>query len=482
MVGADESEDEPATTVPVGGAGPHRLLVGVATSPGVGVGRAVVPSSGPAQGPMVVVAPDLSAGDVMGLDVDAVHALATAAGAPLSHAAILARSRGIPAVTGLGPTVLEIPAGTLVLVDGDAGTVHIAPPAAAVEAARARRRAALGQRQQARLLAAGPALTSDGVAVAVWANVGSRDDAVSARREGAEGIGMLRTEFAFLNLEEPPGEEEQYHAYRGIAEAIGDLPLVVRTLDLGADIPAWGTAPEPNPALGNRGLRLTLKSPELFATQLRAIVRLGEERPVSVMFPMVTTVEELRQARALLDATRKASPGNRAERTLPVGITVEVPAAALTAETFAPLVDFFAVGSNDLTQYTLAADRANAAVAGLADGLHPAVLRLIREVTAAGERHRRPVEVVGELASDPLAIPVLLGLGVTTLSVRPNAVAAVKQVVRAVAIDQARHLADATLKAESAAAVRALASQPWRWSGRPLDRRRRRRQHGVEDD
>jgi multiphosphoryl transfer protein len=268
---------------------------------------------------------------------------------------------------------------------------------------------------------------------------------------------MLRTEFAFLDRPHPPGEDEQYLAYRRVADALDGRPLVVRTLDLGADIPAWGGMAEPNPALGNRGLRFTLTAPDLLETQLRAVVRLAAERPVQVMFPMVTDVDEVRAARACLDRLVDRSGS---APTVEVGITVEVPAAAVTAEAFAPLVDFFAIGSNDLTQYTLAADRQNAAVAALADGLHPAVLRLIRLVAYAGEVHRRPVEIVGEMATDPLAIPIILGLGVTMLSVRPNAVATVKQAVRATSLAKARGLAEAALDAESAAAVRRLAAAP----------------------
>ena len=432
----------------------HRVLTGVATSPGVAAGP-VVRLAGPAganQRPAgVVVAADLNPADAQSLDASTVVAVATAAGAPLSHAAILARSLGIPVVTGLGPEVLALADGAFVLVDGDAGTLHVSPPPALVEAATARRLDARRLFDAARRLAAEPACTLDGRTVPVLANVGSPREAKVAVDEGADGVGMLRTEFAFLGRAEPPDEQEQYDAYRGVADAVGDRPLVVRTLDLGADIPTWGGAAEANPALGNRGLRFTLAAPELFRTQLRAIARLAEQRPLQVMFPMVTTVDEVRAARACLDAVTTEPPG-----AIEIGITVEVPAAALTADSFAPLVDFFAVGTNDLTQYTLAVDRANAAVAGLADGLHPGVLRLVRAVTAAGAAHRRPVEVVGELACDPLAIPVLLGLGVSALSVRPNAVATTKQAVRAVGLDDARRLAEAALEAESATAVRLL--------------------------
>jgi len=433
-------------------AGAHRVLTGVATSPGAAAGPVIplpVRAGAPLEG--VVVADDLSPAEVLALDPQVVLAVATAAGAPLSHASILARSLGIPVVTGLGPEVLALPAAAFVLVDGDAGIVHVDPPPRLVEEAAARRRADSRRSEDARRLAAEPACTLDGKAVPVLANVGSPHEAQAAVLEGADGVGMLRTEFAFLGRPEPPGEQVQYDAYLGVANALGDRPLVVRTLDLGADIPAWGGVVEPNPALGNRGLRFALARPWLLETQLRAIARLAERRPLQVMFPMVTTVDELREARACLDAVTTAPPG-----AIEIGITVEVPAAALTAEAFAPLVDFFAIGTNDLTQYTLAVDRANAAVAGLADGLHPGVLRLVRAVTVAGEAHQRPVEVVGELGCDRLAIPVLLGLGVSALSVRPNTVATVKQAVRAVRLPEARRLAEAALQMESAAAVRRL--------------------------
>ncbi len=397
----------------------------------------------------MLLAGDIGPAGVDALDTGIVLAVATAAGAPLSHAAILARSIGLPLVTGLGAALLDVPPGALVLVDGDAGTVEVEPAAAAVNVAAARQETSRRRLEQARGAAMSPAVTLDGHTVTVLVNTASPEEAAAAVAQGADGVGMLRTEFAFLGRSEAPGEAEQYEAYRGVADAIGDRPLVIRTLDLGADIPAWGGGWEPNPALGNRGIRFTLANRPLLEVQLRAIARLAGERPLQVMFPMVTTVDEVRDARACLDAI---DPAGRLE----VGITVEVPAAAVCADALAPLVDFFAIGTNDLTQYTLAADRANSAVAALADGMHPAVLRLIRQVTAAGERHGRPVEVVGELGCDPLALPLLLGLGVSTLSVRPNAVAAVKQAVRLVRLGDARLLADAALDAESAAAVRRL--------------------------
>ncbi len=435
-------EDRPAAA--------SRHFAGVPSSPGVAAGPVMAPGD---PGPGVVVAAELAPGDVAALDPASVVAVVTAAGAPLSHASILIRSLGVPAVTGMGPAILAVAPGTVVLVDGDAGTVCVAPTVAELQPVHTRQLAMTERLDDARSRAAEPAVTRDGEVIPVVANVGSAEEARLAVREGADGVGMLRTEFAFLHRSEPPGEDEQYRAYRGIADAVGDRPLVVRTLDLGADVPAWDPQPEPNPALGNRGLRLALARRELLVPQLAAVARLARDRPIQLMFPMVTTIDELRSARACLV---EVAGGVAIE----IGITVEVPAAAITAEVFAPVVDFFAIGTNDLTQYTLAADRANAAVAALADGLHPAVLRMIAEVTKAAGAHQRPVCVVGELGTDPVAIPVLLGLGVTSLSVRPNAVARVKQVIRGVRLDDARALAGAALGAESASAVRTLACPP----------------------
>ena len=308
------------------GGDPRREIQGVPASPGIGVGEVVHEAPAPPlQG--VLVAAELSPADVVSLDPRAVTAVATAAGAPLSHAAILARSLGIPAVTGLGAALLGVPPGTVVIVDGDLGTVRIDPSEEEVGTARRRQVADRGRREEVRRLATTPAVTRDGRAVPVLVNVGSADDARLAMAEGADGVGMLRTEFAFLGRPQPPGEEEQYVAYRAIADAVGDRPLVVRTLDLGADVPAWNAQPEPNPALGNRGLRLTLADGELFDTQLRAIARLASDRPIGVMFPMVTTVDELRRAHARLRSFTEGA--------VEIGITVEVPAAALTAEVFA---------------------------------------------------------------------------------------------------------------------------------------------------
>jgi phosphocarrier protein FPr len=431
-----------------------------------GVARQVVAAlTGEGAGPAlsssgIVVAEDLTPADTAGLDRDLARGIATAAGSPTSHSAILARSLGIPAAVGLGGTLLEIREGTELLLDGDAGAVYVEPTAELV-AEYARRGAERDEEaREARARAAEPALTRDGQAVEVVANIGARDDVQAALANGAEGVGLLRTEFLFLERESMPSEDDQYEVYSRIAEALEGRPLVLRTLDVGADkpLPYVPTQPEANPFLGVRGIRLTLARPELLETQLRAALRTAAEHPLKLMFPMVATLEEYRHARAALERARDEleRAGSAVPGKLEVGVMVEVPATALAAEAFAPEVDFFSLGTNDLTQYTMAAERGNASVAGLADGLHPAVLRLIRLVAEAASRHERWVGVCGELASDPVAVPVLVGLGVTELSASVAAIPAVKQAVRSVDSNAARRLAEEALGLASAAEVRAL--------------------------
>lgn len=438
--------------------GPSRVLSGHRAAAGTGVGPVIpLPAGNTPARPGIVIARDVTPAEVAGLDPGEVLAIATAEGAPLAHASILARAMGIPTVTGLGEAVLGVAPGTTLVVDGHDGIVVVDPSPEEVATFRARDASDQRKRERAAQQAGQRAVTVDGRQIGVLANVGGAREARQAMDNKADGIGMLRTEVTFLDRGRPPSVEEHLAAYREVADALGPRPLVIRTLDLGADIPAWDAPAEANPALGNRGLRLCATLPSLLTDQLRAIVGLAAQRPVQVMFPMVTTLDELLGARRLLDGVRHEL-GLAAQR-LEVGMAVEVPAAALTAEAFARHVDFFAVGTNDLTQYTMAADRTNPAVAVLADGMHPAVLRLVEQVTSVGERHNRPVELVGELGCDREAIGVLLGLGVTALSVRPNAVAEVKEGIRAISIDRARDLAQEALVAESAGAVRRLARE-----------------------
>jgi multiphosphoryl transfer protein len=411
--------------------------------------------------PGIVVAADLTPADTVALDRELAHGIATAAGSPTSHSAILARSLGIPAAVGLGEALLEVPEDTALLLDGDVGVVFVEPPDELVADYERRSGVREEAAREARASAAEPALTRDGHPIEVVANIGSPDDVPVALANGAEGVGLLRTEFLFLERDSMPSEDEQHAAYSRIAEALEGRPLVLRTLDVGADkpLPYLPAQTEANPFLGVRGIRLALARPELLETQLRAVLRTSAEHPLlKVMFPMVATLEEYRQARSALERVREEleQAGTAMPEDLEVGVMIEVPAAALAAEAFAPEVDFFSLGTNDLTQYTMAAERGNASVAGLADGLHPSVLRLVRIVAEAASRHGRWVGVCGELASDLTAVPVLVGLGVTELSANAPAIPAVKRAVRGIDTGAARALADKALALSSASEVRAL--------------------------
>ena len=327
-------------------------------------------------------------------------------------------------------------------------------------------------RAEARLGSARPAVTRDGHRVEIGANIGSIRDAGAAVDFGADGVGLFRTEFLFGDRQDPPGEEEQVAAYRAAAAALGGRPLVIRTLDAGGDkpLPYLHMPVEANPFLGWRGIRLCLAQPEIFTVQLRAIARVAAEYPVKVMFPMIATLGEWRAAVALLAAARGEvlARGDRtpaaisaistiaAISTIVTGIMVEIPAAALLAREFAAEVDFFSIGTNDLTQYTLAAERGNARLAALADPLQPAVLRLIREVVDAGRAQGKWVGICGELAADPLAIPLLVGLGVDELSMNAVAIPRAKQIIRGLDYGAVQELAGEVMQAGDADAVRAL--------------------------
>ncbi|MDR7417400.1 MAG: phosphoenolpyruvate--protein phosphotransferase [Armatimonadota bacterium] len=411
--------------------------------------------------PVVVMAEELTPSDTVDLTEGRVAAICTAGGGPTSHAAILARRLGVPAVVGLGDALHQVGQDTLLLVDGETGEVVLEPTAAEQHAARQREAERRSRRAALMADAAMPAVTRDGVRIEVAANVGGTADAEAAIRAGADGIGLLRTEFLYLDRAQEPDEDEQVGMYRTILRLMGPRPVVVRTLDAGGDkpIPYLPLPPEPNPFLGVRGIRLAARYPELLSRQLRAILRAGAGHAVRIMFPMVTTVDEMRALRELAERERAALSrrGVPVPDNLQIGMMVEVPSAALLAGRFLPWTDFFSIGTNDLTQYTLAADRTNAAVAGLADGLHPAVLRLIQTVTAAAAPAGKWVGVCGELAADDVATPLLLGLGVTELSMTPAAVPGVKAAVRKWSLGGARRLAAEALEAPSAEAVRDMA-------------------------
>ena len=403
----------------------------------------------------IVIAEDLAPSDAASIDRARMLGFCTTMGSATSHVAILARGMGIPAVVAIDPRALELPTGTRVVLDGDAGT--LAPsPSAADEAVIAGRRRASQQRRAAELaVAAEPAVTRDGHRVEVAANVGGLEEARGVPAAGAEGVGLLRTEFLFMDRRTAPDEDEQARSYEAIARVLGpERLLVIRTLDVGGDKPLayLPMAAEANPFLGERGIRLTMNRPELFRAQLRAILRASSAGRVAIMFPMIATVSEWRAAREMVERER-ASLG---APPIPVGIMVETPAAALIADRFAREADFLSVGTNDLAQYTLAMDRTNARLAPQVDALHPAVLRLIELTVAGAHAHGRWVGVCGALAGDPRAVPVLVGLGVDELSADVPVVPAVKARIRTLSLAECRLTARESLDAADAASVRAL--------------------------
>jgi phosphocarrier protein FPr len=426
------------------------------------VGRRVVGAltgeqvSGPAE-PGIVVAGELTPADAAGLDPSLVRGIATAHGAATAHAAILARALALPAVVGLGDALTAVDEGTPLLLDGDAGTLQVDPQQEVLRDAEERRERGEQRRAAARERAHEPGATRDGARIEVFANLGSAAEASGAVTLGAEGVGLLRTEFLFLDRTELPGEDEQAATLTEIARALEGRPLVVRTLDAGADkpLPALPMPAETNPFLGVRGIRLALQRPDVLATQFRAILRVAAEHPVKAMLPMVATLQELREARAVLDEARAATG---IDVPLELGIMVEVPAAALLAGRLAQEADFFSVGTNDLTQYTMAAERGDERLASLLAGPQPAVLRLIRTTVEAAAAHGRWVGVCGELAGDPAAAVLLAGLGVTELSMAPALIPEAKAALRAVDLPAARAAAEAALEAEDADAARALAA------------------------
>jgi multiphosphoryl transfer protein len=420
----------------------------------------------------IVIAADLFPADAAALDSALAKGIATAYGGPTSHAAILARSLGIPAAMGLGEAVLAVPEGVQVILDGEEGVLCVDPSADLAREYARRRDGLLQAERAARAAAAEPAVTRDGHRIEVVANIGSPNDVPKAVAAGAEGVGLLRTEFLFMDRESLPDEEEQYGAYRGIAEALAGRPLIIRTLDVGADKPLGylPQGPEANPFLGVRGIRLALARPDVLVTQLRAVLRVAAEHPVKVMFPMVTTLGEFRAATELLEEARRglAAGRHRVPPRIEVGVMVEVPAVALMADRFAPHADFFSIGTNDLSQYTMAADRGNERVAGLADPLHPGVLQLIRRVARAAEQHGKWAGVCGEMAADPVAVPFLIGLGITELSVSSPSVPAVKELIRRLDRSVTRALSEKAMGLSSAADVRALPADPTGQAGDPI--------------
>ena len=410
----------------------------------------------------VVLADDLVPSDFAVLVRAKVAAIVTAKGGATSHIAILARAQGIPTLVAVGLPLAEVREGLNVIVDADLGVLDIAPTAERIAAAQATIEKQSNVRAQALAQAHEKAVTTDGVRIEVAANIATAADAVEAVKLGAESVGLLRTELLFLDRENGPTEAEQGAAYQAVVDGLEGRSAIIRTLDVGADksLPYIPMPEEENPALGLRGIRLCLAREALLVEQLRAILAVKPLSAVKIMLPMVTDVAEIAATRAVLDRlTRELGIVERVE----LGVMIETPSAAILADQLAQEADFFSVGTNDLTQYALCMDRTNPALAARVDGLHPAVLRLLAQAAHGAAGNGKWLGVCGAMASDPIAVPLLIGLGVTELSVSPAVIPEIKAVVRRVSLAECRSVAQVALKLSSAEAIRAHVKAAWPW-------------------
>jgi phosphocarrier protein FPr/phosphocarrier protein len=406
----------------------------------------------------VLVADDLLPSELTALDRQRLAAICLSGGGATSHVAILAAALEIPMLVGLGAGIRDIADGATVIVDADAGTLQTAPTAAAIEQARSAVESRLRRRAESLAEAQTECRALDGTRVEVFANLGNVMDAAAAVANGAEGCGLLRTEFLFIDRETAPGEDEQFAAYQGIATTLGPRPLILRLMDVGGDKPLryLPLPAEENPALGMRGVRTALVRPDLMRTQLRAALRVQSAGGLRLLVPMITDVAEILAVREVIDEIRaEIGIHDRIE----LGVMIETPAAALMASGLLREVDFLSIGSNDLTQYTLAMDRGHPELAGRTDALHPAVLKLVAAAASAGVAAGKMVAVCGGVAADRFAVPILLGLGVRELSVVPAAVPAIKRQIRSLRMRDCRELAIRCLDLASPAEVRAWVAQ-----------------------
>jgi phosphotransferase system enzyme I (PtsI) len=410
--------------------------------------------------PMVVVARDLSPADTAGMVREPVIAFVTEIGTRTSHTSIMARALEIPAVVGAGDALSIIRTGDMVIVDGLRGEVVVNPNEITIEEARGRgarhlafARGLLSARNQ-------PCVTRDGEPVSLKANVELPAEAILALDHGAEGIGLYRTEFIYIDRTTMPTEDEQYELYRAVVEAVSPRPVTLRTFDIGGDkfASSFQLPAEMNPALGLRAVRLALSRPDVFLTQLRAMVRASAHGELRIMVPMVASVQELREVRKLVGRAMQEvdAAGHARAKHIPLGIMIEVPSAVVMADVLAREAEFFSIGTNDLIQYTLAIDRGNRSLAPLASPFHPAILRMIRQVTRAASPHGVPVALCGAMASDPLAAVLLVGLGLRELSMEAAAIPEIKEALRRVTTADCERAAEAALALDTADAVEEL--------------------------
>ncbi|HUB33433.1 MAG TPA: phosphoenolpyruvate--protein phosphotransferase, partial [Bryobacteraceae bacterium] len=410
--------------------------------------------------PSILAARDLTPSEVQTLDPASCLGICLETGSAVAHSVILARAMGIPAVVGLGPEISALADGTQVALDGERGRVWISPAAGLVEETKRRRVEWLAARRAAKAERHKPAATRDGRPVRVFANISGVGEAAEAVDFGAEGVGVLRTEFLFMGRKEPPGEAEQLAAYTAIAAALAGRPLIVRTLDIGGDkaLPYIETPAETNPFLGWRGIRVTLSRLDLFRTQLRAILRAAAGRAVAVLLPMITSAGEVQQTRSILAALEAELEAEKLPfgRGIKVGAMIEAPAAAAVGDQLAREADFMSIGTNDLIQYVMAADRTNTCVAPLADPFQPAVLRTVRQAADAARHAGIDVALCGELAADPLATPLLLGLGLEEFSVSAKLIPDIKREIARWTVSEGEAIAREALSLDSCQAVRRM--------------------------
>jgi phosphotransferase system enzyme I (PtsI) len=418
--------------------------------------------------PVVIIAHDLAPSDTSQLDKQYVVGLATDVGGRTSHTAIIANSLEIPAVVGLKDATQKIEHQDIVILDGLAGEIIVNPSMEQQNKYEEKRSAFLAEKHELSNLANKKTHTMDGHTVELAANIGTPDDIESAIRNGAEGVGLFRSEFLYMNRKEVPSEEEQFQAYKVVADKMKGKSVIIRTLDIGGDkeLPYLDLPKEANPFLGYRAIRFCLDDQDLFRTQLRAILRASHFGCIKIMYPMISTLEEIRQANQILEQAKEElkQKGILFDQQIEVGIMIEIPAAAVAADILATEVDFFSIGTNDLIQYTMACDRMNEKISYLYQPYHPAVLRLVRMAVQAAHAQKKWIGMCGEMAGDPIAIPILLGLGLDELSMSASSILRSRQLISQLDYVDMKKLADDALRLGSQAAVKDFvqSSIPWK--------------------
>lgn len=411
----------------------------------------------------VIVAEDLTPSDTAQMDKAHVVGFATNVGGRTSHTAIMARSLEIPAVLGLGNITEEVKDTYNIIIDGIDGDVIINPSKEDIDKYNAKKEAYQKEQEELAKLIDLPSETKDGHKVEIVSNIGTPNDIEGANKYGAEGIGLYRTEFLYMNASEMPDEETQFEAYKTVLEGMDNKPVIIRTLDIGGDkkLDYLPLEEEMNPFLGFRAIRLCLKNEEMFKTQLRAILRAGAFGNAHIMFPMISNIKEVRKAKALVEECKAElkAQGKEYDENIKIGIMVEIPSAAVTADIIAKEVDFFSIGTNDLCQYTLAVDRMNQNISYLYDPFNPAILRLVKMVIDASHINNNFTGMCGEMAGDPKAVLLLLGLGLDEFSMSAQSMLQAKKIIRNTEYSKAKELAEKALKAESSDEVKELIDQ-----------------------